>query len=169
MSQEVTTPNAALPVESQMSDDDILALTRGIRVKVINNLMPGPETPGDNSDRIMLTNMLEGLDRQAMGSKKLKQDQTNNNNTSAVVAEILRTIDKDRAFKLNPGSNTDVIDVNVKVVPSSINDIPALPGEMDVTPPQLDYASFVRSQGKDVDQLGKDVQHAEANDGDDIP
>jgi hypothetical protein len=39
---------------------------------------------------------------------------------------------------------------------------------MDVSPPQLDYAGFVRSQGGDVDQMGKDVKHEEAGDDEDF-
>jgi hypothetical protein len=52
-------------------------------------------------------------------------------------------------------------------VPREISDAQAMPGEMDVAPPQLDYASFVRSQGRDIDTIGKDVKHAEADEDED--
>lgn len=150
-----------------MSDDDVLAFTRGVRVKVANKLMDTMVTAsgigGDNSDRILLTNMLNGLDSQAINNKKISADQKNSDNMAATVAELLRNVNRQTAFTIP--ANGDVIDVDVTkcIVPSSVADIPALPGEMDVAPPQLDYATFVKSQGKDIDQLGKDVKHAEAN------
>lgn len=167
---EFTPPaqNGADAPVGNLSDDDVLAFTRGIRVKVVNSLMTGGAVSGENSDRILLTNMLAGLDSQAMGSKRLQQDQKNSDNAAVIVAELLRNIDKNKAFQLTPGADGSIIDVEARVVPHSIPDMPAVPGEMDVNPPQLDYASFVRSQGKDADQLGKDFKHEEAED-DDIP
>lgn len=158
--------NGSMLPGANMTDDQVLAFTRGFRVKVINQLMPGDAVPGENSDRIMLTQMLSGLDSQAINSKRIAADQKNSDNTAAVVAELLRGINRNAPFKLN---SNNIVDVDTRVVPNTIGDMPALPGEMDVAPPQLDYASFVRSQGKDVDQLGKDVKHAESDDEDDIP
>jgi hypothetical protein len=155
-----------------LSDDDVLAFTRGIRVQVVNSLMTGGAVSGENSDRILLTNMLSGLDSQALNSKKLLNDQKSADNAAVIVAELLRNIDKNRAFQIAPGGMPDghIIDVEARVVPPTIPDMPAVPGEMDVNPGQLDYASFVRAQGKDVDQIGKNVKHQEAEDtGDDIP
>jgi hypothetical protein len=168
MSQDQTpAQNGSELPGANMTDDQVLAYTRGLRVKVINTLMPGDAVPGDNSDRIMLSQMISGLESQAISSKRIAADQKNSDNTAAVVAELLRGINRNSPFKLNPNSN--IVDVDARVVPNTVPDIPALPGEMDVAPPQLDYASFVRSQGKDVDQLGKDVRHAESDDEDDIP
>lgn len=167
MSQETNHSPITQAQGSQMSDDDVLAYTRGLRVNIITKLMPGPEVPGDNSDRITLTNMIEGLDRQAMGSKKLKQEQNTANNSAQVMSEILRQLDRNTAFRNNV---IDVVaeTVEPKVIPSDIENINALPGELDVAPPQLDYNSFVRSQGNDPDQIGKEIKHAEADE-DDMP
>lgn len=165
---EFTPPaqNGATAPEVPMSDDDILAYTRGIRVKVVNSLMTGGAVSGENSDRILLTNMLSGLDSQALNSKKLAADQKNSDNAAVIVAELLRNIDRNSAFQIAPGAvpQGHIIDIDARVVPNSIPDMPAVPGEMDVNPAQLDYTSFVRSQGKDVDQLGRDVTHQEAED-----
>jgi hypothetical protein len=153
-----------------MNDDDVLAYTRGIRVKVIQKITSNTETQGmpvDNGQANLLTNMLNGLDSQAMGNKRLAQEQRNNDNTAAVVAELLRSIDKNKAFQLAPGDDPDTVDVEARVVPREITDAQAMPGEMDVAPPQLDYASFVRSQGRDIDTIGKDVKHAEADEDED--
>ncbi len=169
MSQDQTpAQNGELSPVANMSDDEVLQFTRGIRVKVVNQLMTNGAVSDENSDRILLTNMLSGLDSQAINSKRLAAEQKNNDNMAGVVAELLRGINRNAPFKLNPNSN--IVDVEARVVPNTIGDVPALPGEMDVAPPQLDYASFVRSQGKDVDQLGKDAKHPESQDeDDDIP
>ncbi len=123
----------------------------------------------DNGQANLMTNMLNGLDSQAINNKRLAQDQKNTDNAAVVVAELLRTINKNSAFAV-PINEAETIDVEARVVGrQEVGDIPALPGEMDVSPPQLDYASFVRSQGKDIDQLGRDVQHEEAEEPDDGP
>lgn len=165
--QMAVSPAAPLP---QMSDDEVLAYTRGIRIKVVQEVMASGKAPTETGDRILLSDMLKGLESQALSSKKIESDNKRADNAAVVVAEILRSIDKNTAFtNLAGGHGGEIIDVAAQVVPMSIPDIPALPGEMDVAPPQMDYATFVRSQGKDVDQLGKDVKHQESNDEDDIP
>lgn len=167
MTQEQAVPAQSGELPPPMSDDDVLAYTRRMRIKVVKDLTATGSVSGENSDRILLTNMLKDLDSQALNSKKLTQDQKNNDNTAAVVAELLRTIDKNKAFTPLGDGSARTVDVEARVVPHSIGDIPALPGELDVTPPQLDYATFVRSQGKDADQLGKDAPHSEARQDDD--
>lgn len=167
MSQEqMPAQNGQLPDISSMTDDEVLAYTRGVRVKVVQSLVKTGEVSPDNSDRILLTNMLNGLDSQALNSKKISADQKNADNTAAVVAELLRTINKNTAFTPLGGNSDNIIDVSARVVPNSIPDIPALPGEMDVAPAQMDYATFVRSQGRDIDELGKNHNHPEAADDD---
>lgn len=155
--------NTELP---QMTEDQVLAFTRGIRIQVASSLMAGGAVSGENSDRILLTNMLNGLDSQATNIKKIAADQKNADNAAVIVAELLRTINKQTMFQGVPGNTNQVIDVEARVVPNIIPDIPALPGEMEVSPPQMDYTTFVRSQGKDVDQIGKNVVHDEAVDDD---
>ncbi|BAW19025.1 hypothetical protein [Ralstonia phage RP12] len=154
-----------------MSDDDVLAFTRGVRVKVVKQLVTEVGCSSDNSDRNLLVNMLNGLDNQAINSKKIAADQKNNDNMAAVVAEMLRTVNKQTAFTIPTNGEVIDVDVSTRVVGHEVADIPALPGEMDVSPPQLDYATFVRSQGKDIDQLGKNVKHDEAavDPDDDLP
>ena len=164
-----TAVSTAAPLP-QMSDDEVLAYTRGIRIKVVQEVMASGKAPSETGDRILLSDMLKGLESQALSSKKIESDNKRADNAAVVVAEILRSIDKNTAFtNLAGGHGGEIIDVAAQVVPMSIPDIPALPGEMDVAPPQMDYATFVRSQGKDVDQLGKDVKHQESDDEDDIP
>lgn len=164
MNQEQNAAQNGAP--PNMTDDEVLYYTRGVRVKMVTSLMtpasPGaPIGPQETGDRIFLTNMLNGLDSQAINLKKVAAEQKNADNTAAVVAELLRGINKNTAF--TPlGNQSDIIDVSMRVVPPSILDMPSLPGEMDVTPPQLDYATFVRSQGKDIDQIGKNAVHPEA-------
>jgi hypothetical protein len=173
MSEQAQVPVAAQAGElPPLNDDDVLQFTRGIRVKVIRQITDSVETKGmgaDGSEKNLLVNMLNGLDSQALGNKRLQQDQKNNDNSAAIVAELLRAVNKNTAFTVSLNEDSEVIDVSARVVPPTIGDIPALPGEMDVAPPQLDYASFVRSQGKDIDQLGKNVKHEEAEEDDDMP
>lgn len=167
MSQEENaaqnTGNPLIDQLPDMDDDQVLRFTRGVRIRAVNEMIANPQLSQETSDRIFLKDMLSGLDSQAISKKRLLQDQKNNDNMAAVVAELLRTVDKNTAFRAPLGTE-NVIDIPMREVPRDIPDIPALPGEMDVCPPQLDYASFVKSQGRDVDELGKDVRHEEADD-----
>lgn len=170
--QVVPTVGAQAGALPPMSDDDLQQLTRSIRIGVITKITTNPATQGmpqDKTEAALLSNMLNGLDAQVINNKRLAQEQRNNDNTAVIVAEMLRTVNKQTAFQVRADGTTDVVDVAAKVVPTDIGDVQAVPGEMDVAPPQLDYASFVRSQGKDVDEMGKDVKHAEAEDPDDTP
>lgn len=167
--EQMPAQSGTKPALPQMSDDEVLAYTRGVRIQVVQEVMASGKAPSETGDRILLSDMLKGLESQALASKKIASDEKQNSNTAAVVAELLRSIDKNTAFtSLGGGKGGEIIDVTAQVVPSYIPDMPALPGEMDVAPPQMDYNTFVRSQGKDVDQIGKDVKHQEAED-DDMP
>lgn len=152
-----------------MNDDEVLAYTRGIRVKVVQTITSNPESKGmpvDNGQANLLVNMLNGLDSQAINNKRIAADQKNTDNMAATVAELLRTVNRNTAFTVEqvPGQ---VVDVEARVLPPTIPDVVAMPGEMDVAPPQLDYTSFVRSQGKDVDTIGMGKPHPEAGEEED--
>lgn len=144
-----------------MSDDEVIAFTRQVRVKIVTAISSKKPEELENSDKNLLTNMLNGLDSQALGNKRVAAEQKSADNAAVIVAELLRSVGQNAP--LPTPREGEVIDVTTRVVPPTIADVPALPGEMDVAPPQLDYASFVRSQGRDADQLGKDVSHPEAN------
>jgi hypothetical protein len=170
MTQKITTAqNGTMPAQAHMSDDDVLKYTRGIRVTVVKELMSENKAPVETGDRIMLTTLLKDLDSQAFSSKKLAFEEKKADSTAAVVAELLRSINKNTAFTVGSDINNSIVDITAQVVPSSILDVPALPGELEVSPPQMDYNTFVRSQGKDVDQIGRDVVHPEKDDDDDMP
>lgn len=170
--EQASAQSVAMPALPQMNDDEVLAYTRGIRVKVVQEVMASGKAPTETGDRILLSDMLKGLESQALASKKIASDEKKADNTAAVVAEILRKIDKNTAFSSLAGNGQviegEIVDASSFVVPASIPDMPALPGEMDVAPPQMDYNTFVRSQGRDVDQLGKDARHPESEE-DDMP
>ena len=150
-----------------MSDDETLTFTRGVRIKVVQSLFSAGAVSGENSDRILLTNMLNGLDTQAVNSKKIQADAKAGDNAAVIVAELLRTIDKRTLFQGAQGA--PVVDVESRMLPNNIPETVMLPGEMSVAPPQMDYNSFVQSQGKDVDQIGKNVKHAETVEDDGTP
>jgi hypothetical protein len=156
--QTALAQNGDLP---EMNDDEVLKFTRGVRVRIIGQVMHDGKIGESNSDRILVTNMLKDLDDQALKKKKIASDERNADNTAVLVAEMLRTVNKSTAFTALGGKAITTIE-DAKVVPSSIPDMPALPGEMDVAPAQMDYATFLRNQGKDADQLGKNAAHPEA-------
>lgn len=136
MSDQTQTPENVV-----MNDDQVLAFTQGIRVKAIGTLTQRGAVPEENSDRNFLINMLDGLDRQALGNKRLKVDEQTNNgmvNAANLVAHLLNTVTGVKRL------DNEVIEGHV--TPVLGNEVPTpqlVPGETEVNPGQLDYNSFI--------------------------
>lgn len=145
----------------EMNEDEVIKFTRGVRLKAIGEIVSknANNMPTETSDRIFFTNLLNGLDSQAMNVKKIAAEQKNADNTAGIIAELLHGLDKKSVFR-NTG---EVIDVTARVLPTSLPDAIQNPGEMEVAPPQLDYATFVKSQGRDPDLIGAHSDHPESD------
>lgn len=158
--QSLVTPPTGLEL-STLTDDEVIAFTRGVRVRVVNDLFKAGAVSGDNSDRNLLANMLNGLDSQAISSKRIVAEQKTTDTSAVVIAALLANLDKTKIFTAS-AADQNIIDVESRVIPNTIPNPIMLPGEMDVDSPQMDYLSFVKSQGKDADSLGRNATHVEA-------
>jgi hypothetical protein len=123
-----------------MPEDEVLDYTQRVRRTVVTELTKGG-IPGDNNDRALLVQALDGLDRQAMGVKRIKADEKSASGlseASALVAQLLREAGRSR-------QNHDVIDVVVREAPTLGADVPRpqlVPGELDIAPRQMNYDEF---------------------------
>lgn len=144
------------PIElSALSDDEVLAFTRGVRVKVVQQLFTAEAISGDTSDRNLLVNMLNGLDSQAISSKRIVAEKDIADMTSASIATLISQIDKKTIFSGNGNNNGEITDVEFRAcLPADLPNPETVPGEMAVVTGQMDYVTFMRNNGKDADALG---------------
>lgn len=155
------TPAIVLP---NLTPDQALAMAQGVRVLVINDLMKGGAVSGENSDRILLTNMLNGMTSQASAAKRLEADKNNADASAATIAALLSAVDKTTIFS-RPGDNAQVItDADITIS----NNVPTpdmVPGELDVVTAPMDYSTFMINNGRDPDSLGSKAIVEEDKDG----
>lgn len=166
--QNLDTHNAERILDaSKMTDDEILNFTKGVRITAVKKLTENGFVPSENGDKAMLITMLKDLDSQAINKKRLVIEEKGADNSSLIVAALLRQVDKKTAFRHVEGSGSDVVDVTTRVLPDELPNPDVLPGEGEVNPPQLDYEGFMRANGVDPANLGAAAAnnpHPEAQD-----
>ena len=131
-----------------MGEDEVLAYTQSKRKEIVEHLTKDKKIPEDGSSRDMLLRALDGLDKAAFGKKRLQADERNNGNMAAMMAKLLTHLSSNK--NLPPA---DVID-NGAPPPALGSDIPnpvLVPGETEVSAPQMDYDTFMAPY-KDADQ-----------------
>lgn len=148
-------PEQEIEQNAKMTDDEILNYTKGVRVSIVKDLTRTGTVPADNANKALLMTALKDLDQQAINKKRLVIEEKGADNSSLIVATLLRQVDKKSVFRQVPGeAGSKVIDVTAMVLPDDIETPKALPGEGDVNPPQMDYESFMKANGKDPAALG---------------
>lgn len=174
--QNIVAQQAAVQNEivqgAKMTDDEVLNYTRGVRVTVVKELTRNGAVPSENGDKSLLMTALKDLDAQAINKKRLVIEEKGADNTSLIVAQLLKEVNRKTAFRQVEGDGTSpVIDVSAKVLPDHIEAPTILPGEGEVNPAQMDYESFMVANGVDPANLGAAAAnnpHPEADTGDDV-
>ena len=152
---------------AKMTDDEILNFTKGVRITAVKKLTENGFVPSENGDKAMLMTILKDLDSQAINKKRLVIEEKGADNSSLIVAALLKQVDKKTAFRQLDDSNGQVVDVSSRVLPEDLPNPDVLPGEGEVNPPQLDYESFMAINGVDPANLGAAAAnnpHPEAQD-----
>jgi hypothetical protein len=133
MSEQVVTPG--------MNEDEVLAYTQNLRVRIIKEVTKGGVVPDDRSAQSLLMNQLDSLERTALTSKRIKADEAaaeTGAGAAALIAKLLSQAGSGRR------EETDIIEA--RVVPVLGSDVPEpvlVPGETEIAPGQLDYDSFM--------------------------
>ena len=122
MSQENTVP---------MTEDEILEYTRSVRMRAVNQLTAEGVPTGNQEAMDVIFKSLDGLDRSAIATKRIKVDEKQGANNAAllqsVVAAVL-TSDRKTNFRVeNPVTNH-----SAPALPETLEDISLVPGETDV-------------------------------------
>lgn len=150
MTEVVENIQGAIPTAEEianMTDDDVLKLTRKLRIQTIRDLHKNGALSGENSDRNLFVSMINGLDSQAINNKKIVTDQRTSAGNAALIAEIISKVSPANFAAMGAGQ---VVDVSTKVVPDGVIELDLVPGETDINPPQLDFNSFVAANARQV-------------------
>lgn len=78
-----TDPTQVRPPVDVSNDDHVLNYTQSVRVGIVHELTRTGKVPAENSDRHMLMSALDGLDRAALGKKRIMADQAQTASDSA--------------------------------------------------------------------------------------
>lgn len=130
-----------------MDEDQVLAYTQGKRRKIVEGVMKDNKIPQDRLEATLLIQALDGMDRAALTSKRIKADEKAADamaGSAAVVANLLTSMGKSKPAD-------DIIDMPAREVPLLGEDIPPpslVPGETEVAPKQMDFDSFTASFGQ---------------------
>lgn len=136
--------NNTLPVNK---DDETLDYTQVMRRKLIDDMTKGNKMPEDTKDRMTFLAALDGMDRNALGKKKIKVDDkqaTANSDTAAIIAEIYK--------KLGPKSLDNFSEENIiPQLPSGIEEPAIDDGEMVIGTQSDGYEEFsAKMSGQDI-------------------
>ncbi len=140
---------------SEMGPDEVMAYTQNVRKHVVEQIVGGGKFPTEAADKSLLLSALKDMDAQEINKKRLVIEQKGADNDAAFVAGVLRHIDPKTAFRAAQPGEGQIVDAASRVLPASVPDPVVLPGEGDVNPGQMDYQSFMISQGSDPAELGK--------------
>lgn len=144
------------PVTPVMDDDQILDYTQNKRIEIVKSITK-EKIPDDPEQQRILLQTLDGMDRGALGRKRLKiEDKAADNagNAAAVVAAFLKN------------RNRDVIDVPAQEVgrrtlPTLGADIPEpvlVEGELSQTAQQMSFEQFQKTFGGNAPKSVSDAE-----------
>lgn len=132
----------------QMTDDEILAFTQGVRKQIIQKVVANG-IPDDPKSQMVLLAAAGDMDRQALTKKRLNND---NNNAAAdreaqlAIASIYQQVGNRSPFEATAGNVLEgtvrVVEVPEKLVPH----LELVPGEMDIGLKDLTYSQFMEDK-----------------------
>jgi len=126
------------------SDDSVLDYTQTKRLEIVDKLTAGGIPVTDNDQMNTLLKTLDGMDRVALGKKRIKADEglasANQAMAATVISELLR--------KANSGGVKPFVVENAVERPTPVlgNEVPPpvlVEGETDVLAPQMSYDTFM--------------------------
>lgn len=121
------------------ADNDTLEYTQSIRRKLASDLIKNEKIHEDPEASATLLKTLDGLDKVALGRSKIKASikASESNITSATaIIELLKQVNP------HTGKITGDSDLAPKELPSDMRLTDAVPGELEINPDPITYATF---------------------------
>lgn len=143
---ETTTQSADVEVlPPVLSEDQVLDYTQRMRRTVVDKLTKnGTELPQDIDETRMVLQTLDGMDRNALGRKKIRVEEQANQNVAGMtglVAEMLRS-SRDVSFYQKGGATNPGV---TRVAPELGSEVPEpvlVEGETAQSPLQMSFEAF---------------------------
>lgn len=130
--------------QTQDVDDQVLDFTQTKRREIVDKLTASGIPVTDNEQMSTLLKTLDGMDRVALGKKRIKADENiAGANQAAAAAVVAHLLQKAGNAGIAPFQSATLVD---RVPPTLGADIPRpvlVEGEMDVVTPQLSYDTFI--------------------------
>lgn len=124
-----------------MSDDQILAYTQHKRKTIVQDLMKNNKVPTDRSEQSLLVAALDGMDRAALGNKRIKADEKTAHGVAGAASIVANLLNQISGMSKQPGMVIE--NVEPPLLGKEIPDPILVPGELETNCPQLDYHSFM--------------------------
>lgn len=144
-----------------MDPDQTMAYTQGKRRQVIEAITKNKEFVNDTKQTALVLHALDGMDRQAIGIKRIKIDEKANDTAAGaagIIAEFFHSMHHRQALK-RPEQPAEM--VGRRAAPTIGVDLPdteVVEGELATSPLNLTYDQF-QSQFTDVaDSSGSEAQ-----------
>lgn len=135
--------SAPAPVVEREGDDEILAYSHQLRKKIVRDITDnGTKVPLDDKVRMTaLIQTLDGMDRQALGNKRIKVEEKagqSREQMAGTIAQLLQQVTGHRPF--------EVVEVEAREAPTLPAEVPPprlAEGETATVAPQQDYDTFM--------------------------
>jgi hypothetical protein len=130
------------------SEDEVLARTRGVRLKIVSSLTKTENGfPADPDEAKLLIKALDGLDKQALTTKRMKVDEKIAAGAAASGKEIIAALLSKVSHAYQGSGPTIIIEAPVL----SLDEVPQpelLPGETELGTKQLNFETFMQENGR---------------------
>lgn len=140
-------------VAEVVNDDQVLDYTQGIRRQLIGHLTKDGKMPADLKEQSMLLQTLDGMDRVALGRKRIKVEEKANNNQAAMaglVAHMLTNVRRGRGLNADGTPIAAAGSAPARSAPVLSDSIPEpvlVPGETSAAPMRMSWEDFTSEFG----------------------
>jgi hypothetical protein len=130
-------------IEVIENEDQVLNFTQRKRQQIVTQMM-GAEGEKlkdlERGDKMVLLQALDGMDRSALGKKRLKTDEKTAASAQAAAALIAQVL---TAPGINHAGRGDAPRAAIPTLPTDIPDPQLVPGEIATDAPQMDVDTFM--------------------------
>ena len=129
-----------------VSEDKILAFTHAKRMFIVEQMLASGKLPEDPAEKKVLLNALDGMDKAALGRKRIKVEEKTNTSmaqAAALIAHVLNAPGVNQAYKASAPVQREA-----PTLPSDVPPPVLVEGETSVVQNSRNYETFMADMGK---------------------
>ncbi len=143
--QNKMTASQTIEVQVIENEDEALRYTQGKRQQIVEALIKKDLNDLNSAQISLLSASLDGIDRSAMGRKRLKSDEKIGSAAALAAAVIAQVLAAPGAMQVGQAAG---IRTAIPQLPTDVPEPIIVPGEMDSDAPQMDYNTFMAQAEK---------------------